>query len=124
MTLEQKLKEANYVRRNEDGKCLEKSCGNFCDYSEFVNIDKPDSYRVCKKLGIRVGDNDSCKYFSDKEFSQALDTYAADLKKESSTNKPTYPKKKKKHTFRKVLIFVVAVFLMCWFVFILYCMQQ
>ena len=69
MTLEQKLKEAEYVRRDDYGEILDMQCGFGCNYSGMVNggCMGKEEYRICEKFGIRVGDYDSCKYYDDSQ---------------------------------------------------------
>lgn len=70
MNLRDKLIEANYVHRGDDGPLLEKQCGFSCDHCTLIDGEKNDrpSYRICEKFKIRVGMYDSCRYYSDKEF--------------------------------------------------------
>lgn len=66
MNLREKLAEAQYIHRGENGKYISDQCGFGCDHSYLVNNDDSGRpcYRMCRRLGIRVDDYDSCRYFS------------------------------------------------------------
>lgn len=70
MDLRDKLIEAEYVHRGDDGSYLGNQCGFSCDYGTLMNNDDSPRpcYRFCQKLRIRVSDYDSCRYYTDTEF--------------------------------------------------------
>lgn len=72
MNLRDKLIEAEYVHRGDDGPYLGEQCGFSCDHCTLIDGEKSGrpSYRICEKFKIKVGMYDSCKYYSDKEFSE------------------------------------------------------
>lgn len=90
MDLRDKLIEAEYVHRGDDGPYLGEQCGCYCDHTRLVNNDDSGRpcYRVCDKFKIKVSDYDSCKYFSDKKFMENIAVFAQSPIKKSQTPPP------------------------------------
>lgn len=106
MTQNEQLAEAKYIHRGDDGELLEHQCGFGCDYSYLVNRDSPGCYRMCKKLNIRVGDYDTCKYYDDKEYT-ALIAQFAKLSLGIEEPKTEFEANSEQSKNRSVILFIV-----------------
>ena len=75
MLKKRKLKKAEYIKRNYDEKI--DCCCSKCDYAHdaYSKDCDADSYRMCKRLNIRVGKYDYCKYYSEEKYMQLLMQY-------------------------------------------------
>lgn len=91
MNLREKLAEAQYIHRGENGKYISDQCGFGCDHSYLVNNDDSGRpcYRMCRRLGIRVDDYDSCRYFSNDREMDLIRQYAATIKREPGVTQIT-----------------------------------
>lgn len=120
MDSQQRLKEANYVHRGEDGEYIKEfgQCGlSPCDYSKMIRDNKTGrEYRYCTKLQIPVDEYDSCKYHSDEEFMGLVGQMSNLLQKENKTKgranqRQTPAKHKKKYILPIFAILCFAVLL-------------
>ena len=118
MNLSEKLTEAQYIHRGENGKYISDQCGFGCDHSYLVNNDDSGRpcYRMCRKLGIRVDDYDSCKYFSNDREMDLIRQYAATIKREpgGTQSNTSHPPVEKKKSGGKWLLLIVVIAVICY----------
>lgn len=120
MNSQQRLKEANYVHRGEDGEYIEElgQCGlSPCDYSKMIRDDKTGKeYRYCMKLQMVVDEYDSCKYHSDEKIMGLIGQMSNLLQeqnkaKERVSYKQTSTKQKNNYILSIFIILCIAILL-------------
>ena len=117
-----KLREAGYIRRGADGEYLNDvgQCGFTCDHVKPIRPDGTDKslYLYCTKLGIRVEDYDSCKYFCNDKHAALIWQMHQLLteEKEMEKNAAMRAKKRKKSKVLWVVLAVIALFILWKFV--------
>ena len=118
MNLREKMADALYVHRGDNGKYMGAQCGFGCDHSYLVNNDDSGRpcYRMCRKLNIRVDDYDSCKYFSDDQEMELIRQYAATIKREptGTRNNGSKPSTAKKKSGGKWLLIGIIAVVICY----------
>lgn len=118
MNLREKLAEAQYIHRGENGKYISDQCGFGCDHSYLVNNDDSGRpcYRMCRRLGIRVDDYDSCRYFSNDREMDLIRQYAATIKREpgGTQSNTSHPPAEKKKSGGKWLVLIVVIAVICY----------
>lgn len=116
MDLREKMADALYVHRGDNGKYMGEQCGFGCDHSYLVNNDDSGRpcYRMCRKLNIRVDDYDSCKYFSDNEEMELIRQYAATIKREPVGTRNSVSQPSTKKHGGKWLLFIAILIVICY----------
>jgi len=111
MATRAELMEADFVC---SAYCSEDSrgtrCGMFpCDYSEVVRVNETgEEYRYCEKLGMRVSDDDTCKYHRSREWEMLVGQWVAASYPELR-EKGQEQRKESASIFRLVLVAIFCV---------------
>ncbi len=100
MNLDVRLKEAEFVRRGDEGEYLEDigQCGFGCDFSRLIWDKDHENVigHVCDKLRLQgIGDYDSCKYFQNDEEAALLGEFVELTRGIDKSPKTCQPAKKK-----------------------------
>lgn len=123
MSLDQRLREANYIKRGDDSQEARDGgqCGLLpCDYSRIVeNEQTGESFRICDRFGIHVGEYDSCKYYSDANMKELIGQMSVLLQEEQQDKERiAMQKQAPKSKNRGLFLFVIlcAVIFIYWYV--------
>lgn len=121
MLLEDRLRAANYRRgAGEAAPDDSGQCGLLpCDFSRMVEDQNGESFRYCDRLGIRVDDYDTCKYYSDTRMQNLIGQMSDLLHEEQVCReraaKRTDKQKKKSHKGWIIFVIFCAAILLYWY---------